>query len=198
MLTTTQHRVLDFIRRYLAQYGYAPSLSEIANGIGIQSKGTAHRHVQALAEAGELRLIAGRKRGIELATRRRKADLSLPLAGRIAAGRPIEAIEGQERLDLADYLLGADRFALQVKGDSMVEAGILDGDLVVVKRQESAHDNQIVVALIDGREATLKRLRHLPDGQIMLIAENPQMPPLTYAAERVEVQGVLVGQLRRY
>jgi repressor LexA len=198
MLTATQHKVLDFIRQYLAAQAYAPSLSEIAVGIGIRSKGTAHRHVQALAEAGYLRLIAGRKRGIELVDEPRDRLLKLPLLGRIAAGRPIEAIADQESLNLADYLLGSDRYALQVTGDSMIEAGILDGDLVIVKRQDTANDNQIVVALIDGEEATLKRLQHRPDGEILLIAENPRMPPLAYAAERVSIQGVLVGQLRRY
>ena len=198
MLTATQHKVLDFIRQYLAAQAYAPSLSEIAVGIGIRSKGTAHRHVQALAEAGYLRLIHGRKRGIELVDEPRDRLLKLPLLGRIAAGRPIEAIADQESLNLADYLLGHDRYALQVTGDSMIEAGILDGDMVIVKRQDTANDNQIVVALIDGQEATLKRLQHRPDGEVLLIAENPRMPPLAYAAERVSIQGVLVGQLRRY
>ena len=198
MLTATQHKTLNFIRRYLAKQGYAPSLIEIAAGIGIRSKGTAHRHVQALAEAGCLRLIPGRKRGIELTGEPPDAKPSLPLLGRIAAGRPIEAITDQESLNLADYFLGPDRYALQVKGDSMIEAGILDGDMVIVKRQDTADDNAIVVALIDGEEATLKRLKHDQDGRIMLLAENPRMPPLSYPAERVEIQGVLVGQLRRY
>jgi repressor LexA len=198
MLTATQHKTLDFIRQYLATQGYAPSLEEIAKGIGIRSKGTAHRHVQALAKAGHVRLIAGRKRGIQLTAEPADSSLRLPLLGRIAAGRPIEAIPDQESLDLIDYLLGPDRYALQVKGDSMIEAGILDGDLVIVKRQEHADDNQIVVALIDGEEATLKRLRHQPDGRILLLAENPRLLPLSYAAERVRIQGVLVGQLRRY
>jgi repressor LexA len=198
MLTATQHKTLDFIRQYLTSRGYAPSLEEIAAGIGIRSKGTAHRHVQALAEAGQLRLIPGRKRGIELTGEQPGATLKLPLLGRIAAGRPIEAIPEQESLNLADYLLGPDRYALQVKGDSMIEAGILDGDLIVVKRQETAQDNEIVVALIDGEEATLKRLQHRPDDQILLLAANPRVAPLSYPAERVHIQGVLVGQLRRY
>ncbi|MEJ2405891.1 MAG: hypothetical protein P8171_16630, partial [Candidatus Thiodiazotropha sp.] len=108
MLTPTQDRVLVFIRRYLKRRGYAPSLIEIAEGIGITSKGTAHRHVQALADAGVIRLISGRKRGIELVDAQADEKSSLPLLGRIAAGQPIEAIAGQERLDLGD-LLGSDR-----------------------------------------------------------------------------------------
>ncbi len=197
MLTPTQDRTLAFIRRYLKRRGYAPSLIEIAEGIGITSKGTAHRHVQALADAGRIRLIPGRKRGIELVDEDESDKSSLPLLGRIAAGQPIEAIAGQDRLDLSD-LLGPDRYALQVKGDSMIGAGILDGDLVVIERCDTADDGAIVVALIDDEEATLKRLKRLKSGRIKLIAENPEMPPLTYAAKRVRIQGVLVCQMRRY
>ncbi|MEJ2454198.1 MAG: transcriptional repressor LexA [Candidatus Thiodiazotropha sp.] len=197
MLTPTQDRTLAFIRRYLKRRGYAPSLIEIAEGIGITSKGTAHRHVQALADAGRIRLIPGRKRGIELVDEDESDKSSLPLLGRIAAGQPIEAIAGQDRLDLSD-LLGPNRYALQVKGDSMIGAGILDGDLVVIERCDTADDGAIVVALIDDEEATLKRLKRLKSGRIKLIAENPEMPPLTYAAKRVRIQGVLVCQMRRY
>jgi repressor LexA len=197
MLTPTQDRALTFIRRYLKRRGYAPSLIEIAEGIGITSKGTAHRHVQALADAGRIRLIAGRKRGIELVDEEALSKTSLPLLGRIAAGHPIEAIAGQERLELND-LFGPNRYALQVKGDSMIDAGIFDGDLAIIERCDTADDGAIVVALIDDEEATLKRLRRLKSGRIKLIAENPEMPPLTYAAKRVRIQGVLVCQLRRY
>ena len=198
MLTPTQDRVLAFIRRYLKRRGYAPSLIEIAEGIGITSKGTAHRHVQALAEAGAIRLISGRKRGIELVEAGQDSKLSLPLLGAIAAGRPIEAISGQDRLDLADYLLGDNRYALQVKGDSMTGIGILDGDMVIIERCDSAEDNAIVVALIDDEEATLKRFKRLKSGRIKLIAENPDIRPMTFAPKRVRIQGVLVCQLRQY
>jgi repressor LexA len=197
MLTPTQDRALTFIRRYLKRRGYAPSLIEIAEGIGITSKGTAHRHVQALADAGRIRLLPGRKRGIELVDEDEIAKSSLPLLGRIAAGQPIEAIAGQDRLDLND-LLGPNRYALQVRGDSMIGAGILDGDLVIIDRCDTADNGAIVVALIDDQEATLKRLKRFKNGRIKLIAENPEMPPLTYAAKRVRIQGVLAYQLRRY
>lgn len=198
MLTSRQRDVLAFIRQYLAREDRAPSLEEIAAGIGIRSKGVVHRHVQALAEAGEIRLLAGRKRGIELADGGPAGQTTLPLLGRIAAGRPIEAIPGQDSLNLSDFLLGPDRYALRVQGDSMIEAGILDGDTVVIEQREVADDGEIVVALIDGEEATLKRLRYQRDGSIALIAANPAMPPMIYPAERVTVQGVVVGQLRSY
>lgn len=197
MLTPTQDRTLTFIRRYLKQRGYGPSLVEIAEGIGITSKSTAHSHVQALADAGRIRLIEGRKRGIELVDEEATSKSSLPLPGRIAAGRPIEAVVGEERFDPSD-LLGPNRYALKVEGDSMIGAGIFDGDLVIMERCDTADDGAIVVALIDDEEATLKRLKRLKSGRIKLISENPEMSPLTYAAERVRIQGVLVYQVRRY
>ncbi|MEJ2610470.1 MAG: transcriptional repressor LexA [Candidatus Thiodiazotropha sp.] len=198
MLTIAQRKTLAFIRRYMKRRGYAPSLTEIAEGIGISSKGTSHRYVQALAKAGEIRLLEGRKRGIELVDKKELSKFTLPLLGTIAAGQPIKAIANQERLDLNDYLIGPNRYALQVKGDAMIGIGILDGDLVIIEHSNTADNNAIVVALIDDQEATLKRLRHLKSGRIKLIAENPDIPPMIYAAARVKIQGVLVCQLRRY
>lgn len=125
-------------------------------------------------------------------------DFRIPLLGRIAAGLPIEAIEDQHYLDLAAFFIGPDRYALRVTGGSMVDAGILDGDTVILRKQETARTGDIVVALIDGQEATLKRLGEVADGIVELIPENTQMQPLRYAADRVSFQGVLVGQLRNY
>lgn len=198
MLTRSQQKTLDFIRRYCLQMGHAPSLAEIALGIGIRSRGVVHRHVQALADAGCITLEPGRKRGIRLAEDVRTAAYTLPLLGRIAAGQPIEAIPGRDTLDLATFLLGPDRYALQVRGDSMIEAGILDGDTVIIRQGVEARDGDIVVALIDSQEATLKRLRRRNDGNIMLVAENSAIAPMIYSADRVTIQGVIVGQLRSY
>ena len=125
-------------------------------------------------------------------------DFRIPLLGRIAAGRPIEAIEDQDHLDLAAFLVGPDRYALRVTGESMVDIGILDGDTVILRKQETARRGDIVVALIDGQEATLKRLGETRDGLIELIPENRNMTAMRYAASRVRLQGVLVGQLRNY
>jgi repressor LexA len=199
MLTPSQHKTLAFIQQYIASHGYAPSLSEIALGIGIQSKGVAHRYVQALAEEGVVTLHAGRKRGIELVEPEgdETSELTMPLLGRIAAGQPIEAIPGQDVLDLSS-LYGPNRYALRVTGDSMIDAGILDGDTVIIEHREIADDGEIVVALIDGEDATLKRLKYRQDGNLALIAENATMPPMIYSAERVMVQGIVVGQLRWY
>lgn len=123
--------------------------------------------------------------------------LSLPLAGKIAAGQPIEAIESPAALDLATILLGEHRFALQVQGDSMVDEGILDGDWVIIQQQSYANNGDIVVALIDNEEATLKRFQHRAS-YIQLIPANVNMTTMTYPADRVKIQGVLVAQLREY
>lgn len=126
------------------------------------------------------------------------SELRIPLLGRIAAGMPIEAIEDQHYLDLAAFFIGPDRYALRVTGDSMIDVGILDGDTVILRKQETAHTGDIVVALIDGQEATLKRLGTVSDGIVELIPENASMSVMRYAAQRVSFQGVLVGQLRNY
>ncbi len=199
MLTESQHKALIFISRFIASEGYAPSLAEIGAALGICSRGTVHRHVQALAEAGRVELVPGRKRGIRLPPPEDPdAACSLPLAGRIAAGRPIEAIADQDRLNLADFLLGPDRFALHVVGDSMVEAGILNGDTVVIESRDYARNGEIVVALIDGEDATLKRIQHCANNQVELIPANRTMQTMVYPSERVAIQGVVVGQLRSY
>lgn len=197
MLSKRQQDTLTFIRSYFSRKGDSPSLAEIAKGTGIHSRSAVHRHVQALVDAGVIELVPGRKRGIRLTGDAAEGFLELPLAGRIAAGHPIEAIPGRDTLNLADFFLGPDRFALQVRGDSMTGIGILDGDTVVVKRTSSARDGDIVVALIDNEEATLKRLMVGKD-TITLVPENPRLKPITYTAGRVAIQGIVVGQMRSY
>lgn len=198
MLTPVQQKTLDFIRRYRQRCGCSPSFAEIAAGIGIRSRGVVHRYVQALIAAGHLRQRPGRKRGLELTTAEAGPALAIPLLGRIAAGRPIEAIPGEGTLDLTAFLLGANRYALQVRGDSMIEAGILDGDTVIVEARDGADDGAIVVALIDEGETTLKRLTRRRDGSVQLTAANAAIAPMIYGAGRVRIQGVVVGVLRSY
>ena len=196
MLTDSQRKTLQFIRQYVAQHGYAPKLQEIAEGIGISSRGVAHRYVQALIEAGYLENTSGRHRGLRLLAD--ETETRLPLLGKIAAGLPIEAIEGQDEINLADFFMGPGRFALKVQGDSMVEAGILDGDIAIIRQQNQAHNGDIVVALIDNLEATLKTFKRLSNGQIQLIPANTQLSTMVYDPERVQIQGILVGSMRRY
>lgn len=196
MLTSQQNRVLQVIRTRIETDGHAPTLEEIGQVVGVRSRGSVHRLVQALIDKGYLRRTASGWRGLQLVEEH--DSLSLPLLGRIAAGRPIEAIPGEERLNLSDFLLGPNRYALRVQGDSMIDAGILDGDTVVIAHADTARDGEIVVALIDGETATLKRLQRRKDGMLALIAENPAMPTQLYPAERVLIQGVVVAQLRSY
>ena len=126
------------------------------------------------------------------------ARFSLPLLGRIAAGQPIEAIPGEEEINLSEFFVNHNRFVLRVAGDSMIEDGILDGDMVVVEKRDTADNGEIVVALIDGAEATLKRLHKNRDGTVTLRPANSRMPPMRYSAVRVRIQGVVVGQFRSY
>jgi repressor LexA len=185
MLTAGQHKTLKFIRKYIDRHSYSPTLSEIASGRGLSSKGSMHRDVQALAAGGYLKLLPGRKRGIQLIDEPGQAASTLPLLGRIAAGKPIEAIPDQETVNLTDFVMGQNRYCLLVMGDSMTGIGILDGDTVIVEGRQTANDDDIVVALIDNEDATLKRFKNRRDGTIELIPENPDMPTMIYTADRV-------------
>lgn len=198
MLTDRQRQVYEFIRAYTARRGVAPKLREIGAHLGIASRGTVHRHLRALESEGLIAVEPERARGIRLRRAPEARRHALPLLGRIAAGRPIEAVAGEEEIDLAAFFLGPDRFVLRVMGDSMVEDGILDGDMVVVEKRASAQNGEIVVALVDGTEATLKRFQRNRDGSVTLRPANSRLPPLRLAAERVQIQGVVIGQLRTY
>ncbi len=200
-LTDRQLATLEFIRSYIAHNGRSPKLVEVADGIGIQSRGVAHRYVQALVDAGLLEHHAGRHRGLRIVAdepQAPSAPLELPLAGRIAAGLPIEAIEGHDRINLADFLIGDDRFVLRVKGDSMMDAGILDGDLVVIQSQPVARNGDITVVILDREEATLKYFFREQDGSVRLDPANAALSPMRYSAARVEIRGIVVAQLRSY
>ncbi len=197
MLTGLEERVLQYITRYISQNGHAPTLSEIGEGLDIKSKGTIHRYVSSLIDKGHLHRSGRGWRGLRLAGEQQRRLLILPFMGRIAAGRPIEAIPEQLEINFTDMLMGDDRYVLEVKGDSMIDAGILNGDLVIVKKADSADNGDIVVALIDNGEATLKKLRKHGD-RVELIPANRSMAPMIYPADRVHIQGILVGQVRAY
>lgn len=201
MLSQREQDTYEFIRNYIAEQGRGPLLTEIAAGLGIRSRGVVHRYVQALAEQGLIELIQGRHRGIQLPEeddQRSDNQPVLPLLGKIAAGLPIEAIPDQEEVNLADFFLGPNRYVLRVQGESMIEAGILPDDMVVVESRNQARNGEIVVALVDREEATLKRLKNNGDGTVTLIPENSSMQPMIFPADRVQIQGVVVGQMRSY
>ncbi len=227
-LTHLETRVLGAIERHIARHGQSPTIAELASHLRLKSKGTVHRYVQSLIEKGHLQRHGTGWRGLRLVSdksdRKTASDsgaaspsssnvvaissvpagnmspgkFRIPLLGRIAAGMPIEAIEDQNHLDLAEFFIGPDRYALRVTGDSMIEVGILDGDTVILKKSNAVRTGDIVVALIDGQEATLKRLGECADGMVELIPENKAMTSFRYAESRVSFQGVLVGQLRGY
>jgi len=198
MLTSQEVNVLKFIRQYLAQYGYAPKFKEIGLAIGVNSQGTVHRYVQALEDKGYIERARGNARGMSLVELPLVSAPTIPLVGKIAAGLPIEAVEDQQELNLAEMFMGPELFALRVSGDSMMEAGILDNDYVIIKKQPVAHDGDIVVAMIDKVEATLKRFKRINQQEVALIPENADMETMIYAAKRVNIHGVLVGQMRSY
>ncbi|HEU4917158.1 MAG TPA: transcriptional repressor LexA [Acidimicrobiia bacterium] len=213
MLSERQQQVLNFIRTTVADRGYPPSVREIGEALGLSSPSTVHSHLTALVAAGALHRDPSKPRAIVVVgeapvdnTPDATADTpsrasrvrDVPVLGRIAAGTPILAAEQvEEVIPLPVDLVGSDPvFLLEVKGDSMIEAGILDGDLVAVRSQKDARDGEIVAALIDGEEATVKRLRRR-GGKVILEAENPAYEPLVYS-DGVELVGKVVSVLRRY
>ncbi|NOZ11013.1 MAG: transcriptional repressor LexA [Gammaproteobacteria bacterium] len=207
MPTDRERQTLEFVRAYTAEHGFPPKLREIASHLGIQSRGTVHRYLSALRQAGLIEIEPERARGIQVTgptelKGSEETDIAgpgtLPLLGRIAAGIPIEAIPGQDCINLSEFFVRPNRFVLRVQGDSMMDDGILDGDMVIVEKRDSADDNEIVVALIDLEEATLKRLQRNPDGSVTLHPANCDMQPMRYSGERVRIQGVVVGQFRSY
>ena len=197
MLTGLEEKILQCITRYITQNGRSPTLDEIGQLLEIRSKGTIHRYVKSLIDKGHLQRSGRNWRGLRLAGEQNRRLTILPLAGRIAAGKPIEAISEQYEINFSEMLLGPDRYVLEVQGDSMIDAGILDGDLVIIRETQSADNGDIIVALIDNNEATLKRLRK-KGNQVELIPDNQSMTPMIYSADRINIQGVVVGQARMY
>ncbi|HET7842827.1 MAG TPA: transcriptional repressor LexA [Xanthomonadales bacterium] len=198
-LTRRQHELLDYLRRRNERGELPPSLTEICRDLGLSSRGSLHKQIVALVKASLVEPMLGKQRGVRLTPGTAgRPDGEIALLGAIAAGRPIEALTRDESVRLPEWLRStADCYALRVRGDSMRDAGILDGDLVVVESRSSARNGEMVVALVDGEAATLKRIEQKP-GEVLLHAENPAYPPQRYAPERVAIQGVVVAQLRRY
>jgi len=197
-LTRRQQAIYDYLLERDDRGELPPSLDELCEAMGLKSRGSMHAQIKALMDEGLVEPMGGRHRGVRVRRDVPASPEQLPLLGSIAAGRPLEAISNPEWMDVPPQLRsGGECFVLQVKGDSMVEAGILDGDWVVIERRQQARDGEIVVALTDGEDATLKRLKRLP-GRVVLIPENAEMTPMEFEPARVQIQGVLVGQMRAY
>jgi repressor LexA len=203
-LTRRQREIFDFIRDNHANFTYPPTLEELCAALGMASRGSLHKHVSALIDAGLLEPFQSNKQGgirlTEQALRlSRSCDVhSLPWVGKIAAGRPIEALEDIQYMTVPEALQ-SDKpcYVLQIKGDSMIEAGIFDGDWVVVEQRSHAGNGEIVVALVDQSEATLKYIQQTEDS-VMLIPANAGMQAMVYRPDQVVIQGVVVGQMRSY
>jgi repressor LexA len=204
-LTKRQREILDFISNFVQKKGYSPSFEEIGSGMGLSSLATVHKHLTNLEKKGMLKRDYNRSRSIDVIPPRTRAkmammqpqEIALPLVGRIAAGRPIEQFEQQETISLNDVTRSKDVFVLQVTGESMQDEHIVDGDYVLVEKARTARDGEIVVALVDGSESTLKRL-YREGEKIRLQPSNVTMKPIVVPAHSVQVQGKVIGVLRKY
>jgi repressor LexA len=200
-LTKRQKEILDFIHGFIEGQGYAPSFEEIAKAFGYSSLATVHEHLSNLERKGYIRKAYNESRSIEMVPEEGGTTAwDLPLLGAVAAGLPIEAIQEQESLSVpADMVRpGKQNFVLRVEGNSMIDEQIRDGDYIVVSSQPTASDGEMVVALIGGDSATVKKLYREPGNRIRLQPANPSMDPIIVAAEDVAVQGVVVGLIRRF
>lgn len=198
MLTELEKRILDFIVHYAARSnGRTPTLREIGEAVNIRSRGTLHRYVQSLRRKGCLRKSGRGWRNIRLTRDYARRMTTLPLGGVIGDGRPLRPATGQKEINFSDLLLGPDCYVLAVSGDSMEDAGIRDGDMVIVNGARTAENGDIVVALVDNGGASLKRLRTHGD-RIELIPANPSLASMIYPSGRVHFQGVVIGQVRMF
>ena len=200
-LTRRQQEIYDYLREHLDEFPHPPTLDELCDALGLKSRGSLHKQIQALIEAGLVEPMHKLRRGIRLVDVVPDATTdtdALPLYGYIAAGRPIEAISNPETIDVPARLRTQNPcYVLEVRGDSMIDEGILDGDWVVIEHRDQARNGEIVVALVDGEEATLKRLEKR-SGEVVLHPANSSLSAMHFSPERVQIQGVLVGQMRRY
>lgn len=197
-LTRRQREMLDCIEQFIQRNGYSPTLDEIGSEMGLSSLATVHKHLQNLEAKGLIRRNWNHSRAIEITPRAQVRGGGIPLMGEVVAGLPIEAIETPDTVEVPRTMIGAkETFVLKVRGDSMIDDGIRNGDLIIVEKRRTAEPGQTVVALVDGAEATIKRF--YPEGDMVLLQPaNATMAPLRYPAGRVILQGVVIGLMRRY
>tara|TARA_B100001063_G_scaffold122311_1_gene114203 strand:+ start:3199 stop:3801 length:603 start_codon:yes stop_codon:yes gene_type:complete len=194
-LTTKEQKTYDFIVKYSKKYGKYPLLVEIAKGIGIKSKGVAHRYVKSLEKAGKILRFSNKHRGISMVD---KGPLFLKSLGKIAAGGPIEAITDQQRIELEYLFTNKKSYALKVKGESMIDAGINDGDWVIIEESKKFYKSKVHVILVDNQDVTLKYIEKVSPEEIKLIPANKEYKEKIYPVERILIQGYVVGQVRIY
>jgi repressor LexA len=199
-LTKRQKEILDFVARHLERKGYAPTIEEIGDHFGLTSLATVHKHLANLQEKGLIKRAWNRSRALELVPTQVKVQaVELPLLGRVAAGAPIEAIGGTETIFVPEDMIGKkETYVLQVRGDSMIEEQIRDGDYVIVENRTTARDGEMVIALLQGDSVTLKKLYRESGGKVRLQPANARMDPLYVREGDLRIQGVVIGVLRRY
>ncbi len=198
-LTKRQREILDFLGEFIQQHGYAPSLEEIGRRFSLSSLATVHKHLTNLQEKGFIRRSWNRSRSVELVPARVGGRaLELPLLGYVAAGIPIEAIASNEAIAVPEDLVGKrDTYVLKVRGDSMIDEQIRDGDFVIVEDRKTAENGEMVIALLGGSDVTLKKFFR-DNGRVRLQPANPAMLPILVMADQVQIQGVVVGVMRKY
>ncbi len=202
-LTKRQKQAMDFIARFVEENGYSPSYDEIARGLDLASLATVHKHILALESKNYVKRGFNRSRSLDLGPKylqehRRQREMEVPLLGRIAAGQPVEAVEQRATLSFADFAGHRDTYALEVRGDSMIDDHICDGDMILVERTTEVRDGEIVVALISGTDTTLKRLYREPGGRVRLQPANASLQPIYVQASELQIQGRLLAVLRKY
>ena len=198
-LTKRQREILDYLNDFIQQHGYAPSLEEIGRRFGLSSLATVHKHLTNLQEKGFIKRAWNRSRSVELVPSRIGGrSVELPLLGYVAAGRPIEAVVGNETIAVPEDLVGKrETYVLRVKGDSMIDEQIRDGDYVIVEDRHHAENGEMAIALVNGSDVTLKKW-YLEQGHVRLQPANPAMQPLILQPDQVQIQGVVIGVMRRY
>jgi repressor LexA len=199
-LTKRQREILDYLNEFIQQHGYAPSLEEVGRRFNLSSLATVHKHLTNLQEKGFIKRAWNRSRSVELLPSRSAGRaVELPLLGYVAAGMPIEAVASSETIAVPEALVSGkrDSYVLRVRGDSMIDEQIRDGDWVVIEDRRSADNGEMVIALVGGRDATLKKF-YKENGRIRLQPANPTMQPIFVEPDAVQIQGVVVGVMRKY
>ncbi|MBW3628821.1 MAG: transcriptional repressor LexA [Gemmatimonadetes bacterium] len=198
-LTKRQRQILDYVQNFIDAEGYSPSFEEIAENFGYSSLATVHEHLSNLETKGYLRKNYNKSRSLELVAAEGTLAVELPLLGSVAAGLPIEAVSQNESLAVPhDMLRAGSNYVLRVKGDSMVEEQIRDGDYIVVNSRQTAENGEMVVALVGGESATVKKFYRERDGRIRLQPANVTMQPMYFPAEEVQIQGIVIAVIRKY
>jgi repressor LexA len=197
-LTKRQKQMVDYLEHYIGEHGYAPTLAEVGEFFGLSSLATVHKHLRNLENKGFIKRTHNHSRALEIAREQGRGARAIALLGQVAAGVPIEAIEGRDAISVPEEFVRRDNtFCLRVKGESMVDEGIRDGDYIIVEGRDAANPGDTVVALI-GEEATVKKYFPEQDGQVRLQPANPAMDPIFVREDDLRIRGVVVGLMRHY